>query len=406
MPHGTLPARGLTSVSGNRQLRTQSAEERATLNKLPYRRIVIKAGTSVLTSGPDHQALDLTVMADLARQISQLREQSAEVLLVTSGAIAAGQEALGPKQDRLDRDILSRQVLAATGQSRLMHSYQELFEGHGIQVAQVLLTIKDLSDRPSYLNIRNTLRGLLELGVLPILNENDVVAVDEIGEVFGDNDRLSALIANLVDADLLVILTDTDGLYTADPNVDPEARRIPWVDQVDEAIEALAGKDRNPWSRGGMPTKVEAARLVTTSGITMVMCNGLSTEAVLCAARGEEIGTVFRPAEGKLEARKRWMLGAVSQQCEVIVDAGAIVAILKNNRSLLPAGIKDVNGEFHRGDIVYIADLEGRRVACGIANYGSPDIRRILGFRSDQIRATLGYDYGQEVVHRNNLVLL
>jgi glutamate 5-kinase len=393
-------------MSGTGHPRTRSIADSATAEKLRYRRIVVKAGTSVLTSAPEHQALDLAVMAGLVRQISQLRSLSAEVLLVTSGAIAAGQEALGRNQGRLERDIPSRQVLAAVGQSRLMHIYQELFVAHGFQVAQALLTVNDLSDRQSYLNVRTTLQGLLAMGVVPILNENDVVAVDEIGEVFGDNDRLSALVANLVDADLLVILTDIDGLYTADPHVDQAARRIPLVEQVDDAIEALAGKDRNPWARGGMPTKIEAARLVTTSGITMVMCHGLAEEPVLGAALGEEMGTVFRPAAEKLEARKRWMLGAVSHQGEVTVDRGAASALQQYNRSLLPAGIKDVRGEFQRGDIIYIVGVEGRRIACGIANYGSEDIQRIQGFRSDAIQSALGYQYGQAVVHRNNLVLL
>jgi len=237
--------------------------------ELRYRRIVVKAGTSVLTAAPAHRGLSQDAMADLVRQICQLRLLSAEVLLVTSGAIAAGEEVLGPGREELDRDIPSRQVLAAVGQSRLMHTYQELFFSHGYQVAQTLLTINDIADRQSYLNVRTTLLALLELGVVPILNENDVVAVDEIGEVFGDNDRLSALVANLIDADLLVILTDTEGLYTADPNVDSSARLISQVDQVDDAVEAMAGKDLNPWARGGMATKIEAARLVTTAGVTM-----------------------------------------------------------------------------------------------------------------------------------------
>ena len=345
-------------------------------------------------------------MADLVRQMAELRTLSPEVLLVTSGAIAAGQEALGPSRDRLDRDILSRQTLAAVGQSRLMHTYQELFQTHGLHVAQVLLTTKDLSDRQSYLNLRNTLQGLLERRVVPILNENDVVAVDEIGEVFGDNDRLSALVANLVDADLLVILTDTDGLHTADPNLDSAAKLIPWVDHVDQAVEALAGRDRNPWARGGMTTKIDAARLVTTSGTTMVMCHGAAEDAVLRAARGESIGTTFRPAAEKLEARKRWMLGFVSPRAQVVIDSGAISALQRNNSSLLPAGITDVMSEFERGDIIYVVAEEGRRIACGIANYGSEDIKRIRGFRSGDIQDALGYHYGQEVVHRNNLVLL
>jgi glutamate 5-kinase len=384
--------------------------------KLRYHRIVVKAGTSVLTNGSGARGLDRAVIADLVRQMCWLREQGAEILLVTSGAIAAGREAVEQKltgrsaesseASGPDRDIPSRQVFAAVGQSRLMHTYRELFDSQGHQVAQILLTIDDLSGRQSYLNVGNTLTGLLDLGIIPILNENDVVAVDEIGEVFGDNDRLSALVANLVDADLLVILTDIQGLYSADPNQDPTATLIPEVGQVDEGIEAVADKELNPWARGGMPTKIDAARLVTSSGIAMVMCHGLAQDAVLKAARGEAIGTLFRPAAEKLEARKRWMLGAISQRGEITVDAGAARALVEQNRSLLPAGIRSVNGGFHRGEIVYVLDPQGRRVACGIANYHAADIARIQGAQSGAILPILGYHYGQEVVHRNNLVLL
>ena len=249
-----------------------------------YRRVVIKVGTSLLTLGSGDHGLNREIIADLVRQICLLRDQGVEALLVTSGAVAAGREALEsrPRSSNLSgrrrvlagHDIRSRQVMAAVGQSRLMHAYQEMFGGRGHMVAQTLLTINDLTDRQAYLNVGNTLTGLLELGVIPILNENDVVAVDEIGEVFGDNDRLSALVANLVDADLLVILTDTDGLYTADPNLDPSAELIPEVNRVNEDIMALAGKNFNPWARGGMPTKIDAARLVTSSGMAMVMCRG------------------------------------------------------------------------------------------------------------------------------------
>ncbi|MSQ05992.1 MAG: glutamate 5-kinase [Dehalococcoidia bacterium] len=384
-------------------------EQAAGAAKAPgYRRIVVKAGTSVLTFAEGRRrGLDLATLTDLTRQISLLRrEQGIEVLLVTSGAIAAGREGLGESWSDLGRDIPSRQVLAAVGQSRLMHTYQELFAAHEVRVAQTLLTIKDLSDRQSYLNVRNTLLGLLELGVVPILNENDVVAVDEIGEVFGDNDRLSALVANLVDADLLLILTDTDGLYTADPRHDPSARLIPVVKQVDAEIEGVAGTRLNPWARGGMPTKIDAARLVTTAGSTMILCHGKAKDAVLRAARGEAIGTLFQPAGGKLEARKRWMLGGISHRGEIRVDAGAARALMGRKVSLLPAGVKEVQGTFQRGDIVFIAEEGGERIACGIANYASADIERVRGRRSTQIEGILGYHYGQEVVHRNNLVLL
>ena len=369
-------------------------------------RVVIKAGTSVLTRPPEHQSLDLEVMDDLVRQICALLTSGSEVLLVTSGAIAAGRQALGSGHGLAPRDISARQIMAAVGQIRLMHTYQAMFAARGFQVAQTLLTIGDLSNRQSYLNVRNTLQGLLGLGVVPIVNENDVVAVDEIGEVFGDNDRLSALVTNLVDADLLVVLTDTKGLYTADPRLYPEAELIPHVDRVDSSVEAVAGKTLNPWARGGMPTKLEAARLVTTAGIPMVMCHGREDDAVQRAVRGESVGTRFRPGSGKLEARKRWMLSGISHRGEVVVDAGAVRALLDDSRSLLPAGITGVKGEFRRGDIVYITGEEGRRIACGISNYGSDEVARIQGSRSDHIDGTLGYHYGQEVVHRNNLVLL
>ena len=401
-----LLRKGLAPMPSAKRLPRNSVTPNQGTDELRHRRVVIKAGTSVLTNPPDHQGLNLKLMDDLVRQICDLRRLGSEPLLVTSGAIAAGREALGSGHDDGLRDIPTRQIMASIGQSRLMHTYQEMFASRGVHVAQTLLTIGDLSDRQSYLNIRNTLQGLLELEVVPILNENDVVAVDEIGEVFGDNDRLSALVANLVDADILVILTDIDGLYTADPHVDPEARLIPQVAQVDASVESVAGKNRKPWARGGMPTKIDAARLVTTSGISMVLCHGLADNAVLRAARGESIGTKFRPGDGKLEARKRWMLSGISHRGEVIVDSGASRALTESNRSLLPAGITEVKGEFRRGDIVYITDQAGRHIACGIANYRSEDVARISGSRSDQIQDALGYQYGQEVVHRDNLVVL
>ncbi|MCH8898025.1 MAG: glutamate 5-kinase [Chloroflexi bacterium] len=373
------------------------------------KRIVVKAGTSVLTNGATN-GLDQDLMADLVDQISQLkRSHGTEILLVTSGAIAAGRSVIGQKgQAQLGRDIVTRQVLAAIGQGQLMRTYEELFAQHQVKIAQTLLTINDLSNRQSYLNVRNTLMALLDLGIVPVINENDVVAVDEIGEVFGDNDRLSALVATLVDADLLVILTDTDGLYTADPRTDPNASLVRVVEQVDSTIEAMAGQHVSPGARGGMPTKIDAARLVTTAGIGMVICNGRAQDAVLKSAQGEPIGTYFRPAAEKLEARKRWMLSRVQDDRwgEITVDEGAVQALRRQSVSLLPAGVKEVRGKFLRGDIIYISGEQGQRIACGIANYTAVDITRISGFRSDRIQSILGYHYGQEVVHRNNMVLL
>ena len=378
------------------------------VSPLAYRRVVVKVGTAVLTGGgADSAGVDLPVLGSIVRQISGLRAQGAEVMLVTSGAVAAGRAALRQgAEGAVSRDIRSRQVAAAVGQSILMQIYREEFALYGVTVAQALLTVGDFSNRQAYLNVRNTLEGLLELGVAPLLNENDVVAVDEIGEVFGDNDRLSALVANMVDADLLLILTDIDGLYTADPRVDPSATLIRRVEQVDDRIEALAGRTLRPWARGGMPTKLEAARLVTTSGIPMIMARGRDDGAALRAARGEPVGTFFQPAAEKPESRKRWMLSGVSQRGQVTIDDGAAAALRDHSRSLLPAGVRAVAGGFVRGDTIYILNASGQRIACGIANYSAADIDRIRGLRSGQIEEVLGYQYGQEVVHRNNLALL
>ena len=378
------------------------------LISLRYQRIVVKAGTAILSCGGDGSSgVNLAVLSGIVSQICQLREQGAEVMLVTSGAIAVGRAALG-RDGPVSRDIRSRQVAAAVGQSRLMQIYQEQFAVHGVTVAQALLTIGDLSNRQSYLNVRNTLQGLLELGVVPLLNENDVVAVDEIGAVFGDNDRLSALVANLMDADLLLILSDIDGLYTADPRNDPSATLIRHVERVDEDIEALAGKHLQPWARGGMRTKLDAAKLVTTSGIPMIMAHGRDEGVALRAGRGEPMGTFFQAADEKLEARKRWMLSRVGDTDwgQVVVDDGAVAALRRGAVSLLPAGVRNVVGDFTRGDIIYVSNLANRHVACGIANYSAADVGRIQGMRSDRIVDTLGYHYGQEVIHRNNLVLL
>ena len=263
-----------------------------------YRRIVVKAGTGVLTGGSDH--LDPEVMRGLVVQIAKLHKEGAEVILVSSGAVAAGRYILGLEKER--RDIPFRQVLAAVGQSRLMRTYEELFAEHDVMTAQALLTWNDLSHRQSYLNVRNALAALLELRVVPVLNENDVVAVDEIGEVFGDNDRLSALVSNLVDADLVVVLTQVDGLYTADPREHPDAEKLERVEKVDSAIEALASRNLDPRARGGMGTKLQAARTVTSAGASMIICNGYEEDVILRAANGQEVGhlvSAHRIQDGK-----------------------------------------------------------------------------------------------------------
>ncbi len=367
-----------------------------------YHRIVAKLGTNVLTAGTDR--LDTDVMASLAGQVARLRKAGAELLVVTSGAIAAGRHRLGVSRDR--KDMPFRQMLAAVGQSDLMQAYQELFGRHGITVAQTLLTRRDLADRQGYLNARNTLLGLLQMGVVPVINENDVVAVDEIeGAKIGDNDNLSALVANLVDADLLVLLTDQAGLYTADPRRDAAATLIPRVERIDARIERLAGDTRGR-GVGGMTTKLQAARLALAGGADVVIADGREPDVLTRLVRGEALGTFFPSVVDRMESRKRWMIAGLSLKGSIVVDPGASKALCEQRRSLLPAGVRDVSGSFKRGDAIAITDGDGHRIACGIANYSAEEITRIRGLRSDRIEATLGHHYGGEVVHRDNLVLL
>jgi glutamate 5-kinase len=375
------------------------------MNKSPllYHRIVAKFGTSLLTGGSDH--LDRDIMASLVNQVAQLHKQGREVIIVSSGAIASGRHKLG--LTKKIKGIPFKQVLASVGQHRLMSFYEQLFSQYDITVAQALLAKADLLNRAGYLNARNTLLALLELGVLCIVNENDVVAVDELQEaVFGDNDNLSAMVANLIDADLLMILTDTAGLYTADPHHDPHACLISEVRRIGSEIERLAADTPSRLGTGGMITKIEAAKLATASGVTVVIADGREPDVILRLASGEAIGTCFLPITTKLESRKRWMLSGLSTKGKLVVDVGAALALQKQKRSLLAAGIREVEGNFQRGDIVNIYDPKGSQIGCGITNYSSADIAAIKGAHSRKIASLLDYDYGSEVVHRNNLVVL
>jgi len=369
----------------------------------PYHRIVAKFGTSLLTGGSER--LNRDIMSSLVAQVAQLHKQGREVVVVSSGAIASGRHRLGLA--RKLRGIPFKQVLASVGQYYLMQAYEQLFHRHGITVAQALLAKADLVDRAGYLNARNTLLALLELKVLCIVNENDVVAVDELEEArFGDNDNLSAMVANLIDADMLLLLTDAAGLYTADPHRDPDARLIREVKQIDSEIERLAAGTYGDLGTGGMITKLEAARLATASGVTVVVADGREPDIILRVVDGEAAGTRFLPTASKLESRERWMLSGLSTKGRLVVDSGAAVALRKQKRSLLAAGIREVEGAFQRGDIVNIYDPGGVRLGCGITNYSSADINTIKGAHSRKITTLLGYDYGSEVVHRNNLVVL
>jgi glutamate 5-kinase len=378
---------------------------RRTTTAAGYRRIVAKFGTNLLTAGTD--ALDIETMSALVAQVVRLVDEGREVVVVTSGAIAAGRQKLHAAARR--RDIPFRQVLASVGQAQLMQMYDQLFSASGHVVAQTLVSRRDLADRIGYLNARNTLLGLLEMRVVPIVNENDVVAVDEIaGARIGDNDNLSALVANLIDADLLALLTDTGGLYTADPRRSKGAQLIPRVERITKEVEALAGGPDSGRGTGGMVTKLQAARLATAHGADVYIASGHEPDVLERLARGEHLGTLFPAKASRMESRKRWLRAGLTTRGAIVVDAGAARALLERNKSLLPAGVRDVQGSFKRGDTVNIvvAGADGHAIASGITNYDAADVLAIRGLRSDQIAATLGHEYGAEVVHRNNLVLL
>lgn len=376
---------------------------RGKIEETIYNRIVVKLGTNLLSGGT--RRLDPKVMSGLVDQVSELHQQGLEIIVVSSGAIAAGRQKMGRLKER--KDVPFKQVLASIGQISLMYSYEQLFAKYGITVAQALLTKEDMSDRAGYLNARNTLLALLDLKVVPIVNENDVVAIDEIKEAkFGDNDNLSAMVANLVDADLLMLLGDVAGLHTADPHLDPQAKLIPKVERIDAYVEDLAGAMPGPQGTGGMVTKIEAAKLGTNSGVAVIIADGRQPEIIPRLVRGEPLGTFFPPVTTKMESRKRWMVCGLASRGKIIVDKGAATALKKGKGSLLPAGIAEVEGEFHRGDVIEIMDPEGNHIACGISNYSAGDIATIKGAYSGEIISLLGYEYGSEVVHRTNLVML
>jgi glutamate 5-kinase len=378
-------------------------KETAKSSGLVYRRIVVKLGTGLLTGGGNR--LDQTVMSSLAAQIAGLQTQGAEIVIVTSGAIAAGRLKLGLTENI--KGIPCKQVLASVGQSRLMNLYEQLFDQHSITVAQALLTKADIADRAGYLNARNTLLALMELKVVCIVNENDVVSTDEIKEAkFGDNDNLSAMVANLVDADMLILLTDIGGLYTADPHTDPKAKLMPLVKKIDSSIKKLGTNTTSAVGTGGMITKIEAAKLATETGVRVVIADGRETDVIARLAKGEPVGTHFLSAVSHLESRQRWMLSGLSTKGKLTIDSGAALALKKQNRSLLAAGIKSAEGKFGRGDVVEIYDTAGTQIGCGITNYSVADIVIIKGAQSDKIGSLLNFDYGPEVVHRNNLALL
>ncbi len=369
--------------------------------KRSAKRLVVKIGSGLVRS-PEGVLREETVR-QYAKQLATLRKQGAEVILVSSGAIALGLPVL--QQQRMPRTIALQQAAAAIGQSHLIWNYERLFGMFDQQVAQILLTHADLRNRGRYLNARNTLQTLLAYGIIPIINENDTVSVDEIR--FGDNDSLSAMVCNLVDADTLVILTDIDGLYTADPRLDPDATLIPVVEKLNSRIEALAGRTTHHTGRGGMHSKIQAAKIAGASGIHTYIANGLKSDIILQVLSGEALCTHIHPsAKAKLSSRKRWIGYALKAKGTIVVDDGAKRALTVKGKSLLPSGITEVSGTFRFGDAVDCMDASATRFAQGLVNYSSKELQAIIGQHTSRIEKTLGEKTYNEVIHRDNLVLL
>jgi glutamate 5-kinase len=365
-----------------------------------YRRIVVKLGTSVLTGGTTR--LDRAYMVDIVRQCARLRHEGNDVIICTSGAIAAGRERLGESELLASTSV--KQMLAAVGQTRLMNIYESFFEIYGINIGQMLLTRADIRDRVRFLNARDALHALLGHGIVPVINENDAVATAEIK--VGDNDNLSALIALLADADLLLLLTDQEGLYTADPRTDPTARLIPEVRTIDKALRARAGDSISGLGIGGMATKLQAADIARRAGTDVVIACGRAPDVILRIIAGEAMGTLFPALRAPLEHRKRWILAGRPPRGRLTVDEGAARALTAGGSSLLPAGIVRVEGDFERGDAVSILNLPGEELARGITRYSDRELAAIAGCRSAEIAERLGYDNGAVAIHRNDLILV
>ena len=363
-------------------------------------RIIVKVGSSLVTH--EGRGLDHTALARWATQIAALRGLGKEVVLVSSGAIAEGMLRLGFASR--PHDIHELQACAAVGQMGLAQIYETSFKAHGVKTAQVLLTHADLADRERYLNARATLTTLLRLGVVPIINENDTVVTDEIK--FGDNDTLGALVANLIEADALVILTDQRGLYSADPRKDPQAKLIERAQAGDASLEAMAGGAGSNIGSGGMLTKVLAARRAARSGAHTVIAWGREPEVLTRLALGEAIGSELQATTTRLTARRQWMVDHLHTSGEVVLDAGAVQKLTQEGKSLLPIGVIAVKGEFGRGQVITCVDEAGRPIARGLTSYTGSEVRRIMRHSSHEIEAILGYIEGPELVHRDNLVLL
>ncbi|QGU00031.1 Glutamate 5-kinase [Candidatus Syntrophocurvum alkaliphilum] len=361
------------------------------------KRIVIKVGTSTLTH--ENGQLNLYRIERIIREISDLHNRDIEVLLVTSGAIGVGSTRMGLK--KIPRTIPEKQALAAIGQGALLHLYEKIFAEYGKTVAQVLLTREDMDERIRYLNATNALLAIINMNVIPIINENDTVAVDEIK--FGDNDTLSAMVATIVNADLLMILSDVDGLYDSDPRVNKEAKLLNEVNEITVNMEESSKTRGTKFSSGGMLTKLKAANICMAAGVPMVIANSEIENVIFKIINGDSLGTVFVPKEEKMHARKKWIAFASVTHGKVIVDEGAEQALLKKGKSLLPSGIKEVEGDFERGMIVAVCSTKGYEIARGMVNYNAFQIKKIAGKKTSEIEKMLGEKDYDEVIHRNNL---
>ncbi len=362
--------------------------------------VVVKVGTNVLAN--EEGTLDRERLQALADQIQRLRAAGRKVVLVSSGAIGAGMGRLG--LSRRPTDLRQLQACAAVGQAFLMRAYEDCLTRHGIPTAQILLTAGDFDNRARYLNARNTILSLFEYDCLPIINENDTVSVAEIR--FGDNDRLAALVTNLLQAPLLILLTVVDGLYSSDPHTDPSAELITTVPSINASILSAAGDSRSALGSGGMRSKLRAARLATVAGESVLMANGSVPNILDAIFRAEPVGTLFLPHDRTMSAWKRWLGYTAQPRGRLIVDAGARRAVQNEGRSLLPIGVVRLDGWFGKGDVVTLLDVEGIEFARGLSNFSSSDLERIRGQRSDQVRDALGDAAYDEVVHRDNLVVI
>jgi glutamate 5-kinase len=368
-------------------------------NLSQIKRVVIKVGTTTLTHR--NGKLNLYRLEQLTRQLADLQNQGKEVVIVTSGAVGVGKGRLGLTQK--PASIVERQALAAIGQGLLMQVYEKLFAEYGLTVAQILLTRSDVSDRKRYLNARNTILTLLDYRVIPVINENDTVATEELK--IGENDTLSALVTGLIDAELLILLSDIDGLYTGDPHHEPDAKLIPLVTEVTAEIKEMAGGSASRFGTGGMVTKIGAAQMAMASGASMVIMNGNDPAKIGRLFAGTPVGTVFVSKQPPVNHRKRWIAFGHQESGVLTVDYGAERALRQQGKSLLPSGVVEVAGDFEEGDLITIVSREQVKLGCGLTNYSSEQLVKIQGRKSSEVESILGYQAAAEVVHRDNLVI-